>query len=69
MASVKSDDRLTGRTPGTGSLALPTKALRSDNELVFLLPDAHSPKSVGLSMDDRVLALDLRWIQFKPGSR
>lgn len=53
----------------TGSLALPTKALRSDNELVFLLPDAHSPKSVGLSMDDRVLALDLRWIQFKPGSR
>ena len=51
-----------------GTLALPAAALKPDNELVFLLPDAHSPRSAGASLDDRVLGLAARWIQFKPGS-
>ncbi len=47
-----------------GTLGLPAGALRAENELVFLLPDAHSPKSLGLSQDDRVLGLAVRWIRF-----
>jgi hypothetical protein len=61
----------TGRGDGawvTANLALPAAALRPDNELVFLLPDAHSRKSVGRGLDDRVLGLAVRWIQFNPGS-
>ena len=52
----------------TGSLTLPAAALKRDNELVFLLPDAHSPKSAGASLDDRVLGLAARWIRFEPAS-
>jgi hypothetical protein len=52
----------------TGSVALPAAALRPDNELVFLLPDAHSPKSVGIGMGERVLGLSVRWIQLNPGN-
>jgi hypothetical protein len=49
-------------------VALPAAALRPDNELVFLLPDAHSPKSVGIGMGERVLGLSVRWIQLNPGN-
>jgi len=51
-----------------GALSLPAAALRPDNEIVFLLPDAHSPKSVGLGQDERVLGLAARWIRFDPGA-
>jgi hypothetical protein len=49
-----------------GTLGLPAGALRADNELVFLLPEAHSPKSAGQGLDDRVLGLAVRWIRFDP---
>ncbi|HVN76145.1 MAG TPA: hypothetical protein VMT19_07515 [Thermoanaerobaculaceae bacterium] len=52
-----------------GALALPAAALRPDNEIVFLLPDARSPRSLGQGPDDRVLGLAARWVEFRPGTR
>ncbi len=48
----------------SAAVGLPAAALRPDNDLVFLLPDARSPKSVGLGGDERVLGLAVRWIRF-----
>ncbi len=50
-------------------IRIPRRLLRDDlsNELVFDLPDARSPKEIGLSADDRVLALAFKSLRFAEG--
>jgi len=45
------------------SFLLPAGILQKRNTLQFLLPDATSPKSIGLSDDDRQLGIAVHWIQ------
>jgi hypothetical protein len=40
--------------------------LRDQNSLVFVLPDAASPKSLGISSDQRRLAIRLEWLELLP---
>lgn len=47
------------------SASLPKELMRTNNTLVFKLPDAHSPKSVGLNPDPRILALAVFWIEIR----
>jgi hypothetical protein len=47
-------------------LTLPVTLLASDNIIRFELPDAHSPESVGLGHDARVLGLTLEWLAIEP---
>jgi hypothetical protein len=44
-------------------LILPRSALRDRNVLVFGLPDAHSPMTLGVSDDPRELGIAMYWIQ------
>lgn len=47
-------------------LILPKEVLRERNLLIFGLPDANSPKSLGVSDDPRQLGIAMYWIQMKP---
>ncbi len=47
------------------TMALPARLLRSDNELIFKLPDARSPLSLGLSKDPRPLGISVFWMEFE----
>gem|GEM_PF-772668 len=47
------------------SVVLPAERLRPTNVLRFELPDAHSPKSVGVNNDRRVLGLTLDWLELE----
>jgi hypothetical protein len=40
--------------------------LREQNSLVFKLPDAASPKSLGISSDQRRLAIRIEWLDLSP---
>ncbi len=42
---------------------LATTAMAVENELVLLLPDAHSPRSIGVNLDARELGLTVRWLE------
>ena len=49
------------------SFPVPADALRlGDNQLIIDLPDAHSPLSVGESIDPRVLGLLITWLELVP---
>lgn len=43
---------------------LPKEHLRPDNELIFRLPDAKSPKDIGAGQDAAVLGMYVPWIRF-----
>ena len=45
---------------------LPASLLAESNVIRFELPDAHSPKSVGLNDDTRVLGLTIEWLAIGP---
>jgi hypothetical protein len=47
-------------------LTLPAKALQRENILTFRLPDAASPESLNLSADQRLLGIDVDWMEFEP---
>lgn len=51
-----------GRGFRTLSLRVPPHSWTGHNVLVFNLPDAHSPRSVGMSEDGRALGLALQWL-------
>ena len=53
---------------GRIDVALPPGLLRADNELLIRLPDARSPRSVGVGTDDRVLGLAVRTLEFRSAS-
>ncbi|MDQ2856705.1 MAG: hypothetical protein M3R68_10280 [Acidobacteriota bacterium] len=52
--------------PSERAIALPEKLLRRDNDLIFKLPDAASPASLGLSKDPRLLGIAVYWMQLGP---
>jgi hypothetical protein len=47
------------------TIKLPASLLRTENELIFRLPDAASPKSFGLSKDPRKLGIAVYWMQLE----
>jgi hypothetical protein len=47
-------------------VSLPASLLSESNTVRFELPDAHSPKSVGVNEDTRVLGLTLEWLTIEP---
>jgi hypothetical protein len=51
--------------PREVAIDLPADLLRSQNSLEFALPDATSPRSLGLGGDDRPLGIAVYWIQFE----
>ncbi len=55
-----------GREFGVHSVSLPASLLRETNLIRFELPDAHSPKSVGLGEDARVLGITIEWLTIEP---
>ena len=48
------------------NLILPKSVLRDRNLLIFGLPDANSPKSLGVGDDQRQLGIAMYWIQLQP---
>ena len=54
---------LTRAEPQAQSIDIPANALRDQNILTFILPDAASPKSLGLSEDARLLGFNVQWIE------
>jgi hypothetical protein len=55
---------LTSNAPQVHEFVLPRQQLRSKNILTFELPDARSPKSLGINDDLRVLGIAVWWIRF-----
>lgn len=47
------------------SVPLPKEKLQTNNTLVFELPDARTPKSLGLNPDPRALALAVYWLEIR----
>lgn len=47
------------------TITLPVRLLEAENELILKLPDAASPKSLGLSKDARPLAIAIHWMQLE----
>ena len=45
---------------------LPSEVLAASNTLTFALPDARTPKSVGLNEDERILGLGIAWMELVP---
>ena len=60
-------DTLTLKESGTQeySRALPKEILQANNILLFELPDAASPKALGINDDARTLALGVFWLEIK----
>jgi hypothetical protein len=48
------------------TIILPAKLLRAENEMIFKLPDATTPASLGLSKDPRPLGIAVFWMQLEP---
>jgi len=51
------------------SIALPANLLRDQNIVTFELPDAESPKNLGVSEDTRLLGVNVQWLLIDTGSR
>jgi hypothetical protein len=51
------------------SLTLPKNLLRRENVLTIGLPDAASPESLKLSIDQRPLGVAVEWMEFQPQPR
>ena len=56
---------LTSAEPREQVVELPADALRGINVLIFEMPDAASPKSLGVSEDDRLLGFNVQWIEIE----
>jgi hypothetical protein len=54
---------LTSAEPQEQSIEIPASALRDKNILTFIVPDAASPKSLGVSEDVRLLGFNVQWIE------
>jgi hypothetical protein len=54
---------LTSAEPQEQSIELPASALRDKNILMFTMPDAASPRSLGVSEDLRLLGFNVQWIE------
>ena len=54
---------LTSAEPRQQVIELPVGALRDKNTLMFILPDAASPRSLGVSQDFRLLGFNVQWIE------
>jgi hypothetical protein len=59
-ASVLDEER-----PYDISLTLPKNLLRRENVLTFGLPDAASPESLNISIDQRPLGVAVEWMEFR----
>ncbi|HXM33926.1 MAG TPA: hypothetical protein VN920_01945, partial [Pyrinomonadaceae bacterium] len=57
------DWKLTRPEPQEQSIEIPSGASRDRNVLMFILPDAASPKSLGVSEDVRLLGFNVQWIE------
>jgi hypothetical protein len=55
-----------GEAPELFELDLPPEALADNNVLQLTLPDAKSPKSVGVGEDPRILGVGVAWVEFEP---
>jgi hypothetical protein len=62
VARLSFDDELTHEI----SVVLPSNIMRQENLLELFLPDAVSPKSLGVGEDTRSLGIAVYWIQFSP---
>ena len=51
------------------SIALPANLLRDQNTVTFELPDAESPKNLGISEDTRLLGVNVQWLLIDSASR
>jgi len=56
----------TDRKPQLRVLELVDGALKKQNSLAFLLPDAVAPCRVSESRDSRKIALGIQWMQLSP---
>jgi len=56
---------LTGFSPAVYSIPLPREFLKNRNFLVFDLPEAASPSSLGSGADARKLGLQVEWMDFR----
>jgi hypothetical protein len=54
---------LTRAEPQLQSIEIPASTLRDKNILLFIVPDAVSPKSLGASEDVRLLGFNVQWIE------
>ena len=54
---------LTRAEPQAQFIEIPASALRDENVLMFIVPDAASPKSLGVSRDERLLGFNVQWIE------
>jgi hypothetical protein len=57
---------LPGGPPRSYVFQLPRQHLQRHNRLLFELPDAHSPRSVGRGDDRRDLGITVEWLQIAP---
>jgi hypothetical protein len=62
VARLSFDDELTHEI----SVVLPSNIMRQENLLEWFLPDAVSPRSLGIGEDTRSLGIAVYWIQFSP---
>lgn len=56
---------LTNPEPAEHTIEIPAKLLRERNALVFRLPDAASPRTLGVSEDWRLLGFNVQWIEIE----
>ena len=54
---------LTRAEPQVQTIEIPASVLREKNILMFTMPDAASPKSLGVSEDVRLLGFNVQWIE------
>jgi hypothetical protein len=52
--------------PQVYSIELPLPSLRERNVLTFEMPDAESPKRLGVSGDLRLLGINVQWLELTP---
>lgn len=57
---------LTEEGAGEYKVLLPKSLLRDKNLLVFRLPDANSPRALGIGDDPRQLGIAIHWLQLQP---
>jgi hypothetical protein len=55
--------KLSNPEPAEQVMDVPVRLLREKNSLVFRLPDAASPRTLGVSEDWRLLGLNVQWIE------
>jgi hypothetical protein len=56
---------LTNPEPAEHTIDIPAGLLRDRNALVFRLPDAASPRTLGISEDWRLLGFNVQWIEIE----